>query len=190
LGDARSSARWRFAVIIVDLQTELALRARPHWLVVLNTICRPDDLCGHSSGSTFCVELGAADLEQGNVCGFLVGRLKGEDLLSRHFRVLPVASFIAAQLFQNVVSGTQKHCRRRFTSDHDYVEAFKERLDEAVRASLRSCGPPCAMITGGLDSSSIAVVAADMLAASGNRLNTFTAVPEAGSHEELPGLFR
>ena len=78
----------------------------------------------------------------------------------------------------------------RFSNDHDYVEAFKERLDRAVRASLRSCRPPCATITGGLDSSNIAVTAADILAASGNRLNTFTAVPEDGfAREELRGRY-
>jgi asparagine synthase (glutamine-hydrolysing) len=78
----------------------------------------------------------------------------------------------------------------KFTNDQDYVEAFKERLDGAVRASLRSCRPPCATITGGLDSSSISVVAADMLTASGNKLNTFTAVPETGfTREELPGRY-
>jgi asparagine synthase (glutamine-hydrolysing) len=78
----------------------------------------------------------------------------------------------------------------KFTHDHDYVEAFGERLDDAVRASLRTCRPPCATITGGLDSSSIAVIAADMLAATGNRLNTFTAVPEAGfAREELRGRY-
>jgi asparagine synthase (glutamine-hydrolysing) len=78
----------------------------------------------------------------------------------------------------------------RFTNDHDYVEAFKECLNEAVRARLRSCRPPCATITGGLDSSSIAVIAADILAASGNRLNTFTAVPEAGfARQELRGRY-
>jgi asparagine synthase (glutamine-hydrolysing) len=77
-----------------------------------------------------------------------------------------------------------------FTNDDEYVEAFRERLDEAVRANLRSCRPPCAQITGGLDSSSIAVIAADILAASGNRLNTFTAVPEAGfAREELRGRY-
>ena len=78
----------------------------------------------------------------------------------------------------------------RFNSDHDYVEAFQERLDAAVKANLRSSRPPCATITGGLDSSSIAVIAADMLAANGNRLNTFTAVPEAGfAMEERSGLY-
>jgi asparagine synthase (glutamine-hydrolysing) len=78
----------------------------------------------------------------------------------------------------------------RFRNDHDYVEAFKEHLNDAVTASLRSCHAPCATITGGLDSSSIAVVAADMLAAKGDRLNTFTAVPEAGfAKEDLPGRY-
>jgi asparagine synthase (glutamine-hydrolysing) len=68
----------------------------------------------------------------------------------------------------------------RFKSDHDYVEAFRERLKAAVKVSLRSLRIPCAQITGGLDSSSVAVIAADMLAASGNKLDTFTAVPEVG----------
>src|SRR5262249_52412027 len=78
----------------------------------------------------------------------------------------------------------------RFKSDHDYVEAFQERLDAAVKARLRSRRTPCAFITGGLDSSSIAVVAADMLAANGSRLNTFTAIPEVGfTREELRGRY-
>ena len=78
----------------------------------------------------------------------------------------------------------------RFKRDEEYVDAFRERLDSAVRARLRSNRTPCATITGGLDSSSIAVVAADMLAANGKKLNTFTAVPEAGfSRSELPGRY-
>jgi len=78
----------------------------------------------------------------------------------------------------------------RFTNDADYVEAFREKLDAAVRASLRSLRVPCATITGGLDSSSIAVVAADMLAAGGNKLNTYTAVPESGfTREEMLGRY-
>ena len=78
----------------------------------------------------------------------------------------------------------------RFKSDHEYVEAFQERLDAAVKARLRSYRTPCAMMTGGLDSSSIAVIAADMLAANGNKLNTYTAVPEAEFvKEERRGLY-
>ena len=78
----------------------------------------------------------------------------------------------------------------RFKSDHEYVEAFQERLNAAVKVRLRSLRAPCAQITGGLDSSSIAVIAADMLAANGNKLDTFTAVPEAGfTKEETRGSY-
>jgi asparagine synthase (glutamine-hydrolysing) len=78
----------------------------------------------------------------------------------------------------------------RFKHDHEYVEAFEQLLHAAVKASLRSRRAPCATITGGLDSSSISVIAADMLAASGDKLNTFTAVPEADfTREETRGLY-
>jgi asparagine synthase (glutamine-hydrolysing) len=78
----------------------------------------------------------------------------------------------------------------RFKSDHEYVEAFQEHLHAAVKARLRSRRAPCATMTGGLDSSSIAVVAADILAAHGDRLDTFTAVPEVGfSKKETRGIY-
>jgi asparagine synthase (glutamine-hydrolysing) len=78
----------------------------------------------------------------------------------------------------------------RFKSDQEYVEAFQERLDGSVRARLRSLTVPCALITGGLDSSSIAVTAANILAANGKRLDTYTAVPEPGFfREELRGHY-
>jgi asparagine synthase (glutamine-hydrolysing) len=78
----------------------------------------------------------------------------------------------------------------RFKTDDEYVEAFQERLDAAVKANLRSSRAPCATITGGLDSSSIAVIAADMLAPMGKKLNTFTAVPEADFfREEMRGRY-
>src|SRR5215469_9943513 len=78
----------------------------------------------------------------------------------------------------------------RFKHDHEYVEAFEELLHAAVKATLRSRRTPCATITGGLDSSSISVIAADMLAARGDKLNTFTAIPEADfTREETRGLY-
>src|SRR4029078_3528562 len=78
----------------------------------------------------------------------------------------------------------------RYKKDEDYVEAFQERLTQAVKARLRSISVPCALMTGGLDSSSIAVIAATMLAANGQKLNTYTAVPEAGfQREEMRGHY-
>src|SRR5262249_19659721 len=47
----------------------------------------------------------------------------------------------------------------RFKNDDDYVEAFQDLFDRTVKANLRSIRTPCATLTGGLDSSSIAVTA-------------------------------
>jgi asparagine synthase (glutamine-hydrolysing) len=78
----------------------------------------------------------------------------------------------------------------RLKDDQEYVEGLRERLYDAVKANLRSCRPPCATITGGLDSSSIAVVASDILAESGTKLNAFTAVPETGfTRQDLRGRY-
>jgi asparagine synthase (glutamine-hydrolysing) len=119
--------------------------------------------------------------------------LNGETTYYREvFRVLP-ASIV--RVSQDKLSKTRFwHPERladvRFKTDQQYVEAFRDRLDAAVKARLRSLHTPCSTLTGGLDSSSIAVVAADMLAKSGKKLNTYTAVPEPGfAKPELRGCY-
>jgi asparagine synthase (glutamine-hydrolysing) len=47
----------------------------------------------------------------------------------------------------------------RFPSDGDYEEAFREQFTEAVRCRLRSLTPVASTLSGGLDSSSVTVVA-------------------------------
>lgn len=61
--------------------------------------------------------------------------------------------------------------------DEDYVEAGRELLERAVKACLRIDGPPVAAITGGLDSSAVAVTALNHLPA--GELVTVTAVSSA-----------
>ena len=65
-------------------------------------------------------------------------------------------------------------------SDREYEEGFLEVFGEAVRARLRSTGPLGVMASGGLDSSSVAVVAAAQLREQGLSLPTFHAAPRAG----------
>ncbi|MEN8221061.1 MAG: asparagine synthase-related protein [Pseudomonadota bacterium] len=67
-----------------------------------------------------------------------------------------------------------------FKSDDDYVEAFRELFEEAVRCRLRSEHPIGAFLSGGLDSPSVACTAARQLKAKGQRLTTFTSVPREG----------
>lgn len=50
----------------------------------------------------------------------------------------------------------------RLGSDGEYVEAFRERFAEAVQCRLRSATPVSSMLSGGMDSSSIASVAAQL----------------------------
>ena len=77
----------------------------------------------------------------------------------------------------------------RLRRDEDYVEAARALLDDAVACRLRRTGTVAAHLSGGLDSGAVAVTAARQLAATNERLVTFTAVPRAGYAEHLPGRF-
>jgi asparagine synthase (glutamine-hydrolysing) len=65
----------------------------------------------------------------------------------------------------------------RLGSNAEYAEAFREVFTEAVRCRLRSTRPLGAMLSGGLDSSSIVCVARALLTQEGHLpLHTFSAV--------------
>ena len=67
----------------------------------------------------------------------------------------------------------------RLASDEEYVEAASELLGEIVEQQMRSPGPVGAFMSGGLDSSTVAIFASRNLPA-GQQLQTYTSVPEAG----------
>ena len=185
-----------FAIIVGDLQDGKLICARDHLgLRVLHY---------HQSSKRFAVATAPDALfalswvprivNKDKVGDTLVRRgLNGETTYYQHInRVLPgcIVRVRGASFSKDRFWDPKTIADVRFKNDDDYVEAFQEHFDEAVRAMLRSCRVPCATITGGLDSSSIAVTAADMLAANGEKLNTFTAVPEAGfSREEIRGYY-
>lgn len=65
----------------------------------------------------------------------------------------------------------------RLSSDEQYVEAFREIFMEAVRCRLRSAFPIGSTLSGGLDSSSIACTARQLLSDQGEqKLHTFSAI--------------
>jgi len=68
----------------------------------------------------------------------------------------------------------------RYSCDADYVHAFNTLLDRVVSDHLRSQSDVGVMMSGGLDSTAIAAVAAAQLKQDGRRLAAFTEVPRAG----------
>lgn len=68
----------------------------------------------------------------------------------------------------------------RLPSDQDYAEGLRERLDVAVRRQMRSAHPIACLLSGGLDSSSVAALAARALHENKQRLAAFTGVPRRG----------
>ena len=68
----------------------------------------------------------------------------------------------------------------RLKRDEDYLEAFNDLLERAVGAACCSLTPVAIQMSGGLDSGSVAAVAADWLAQRGERLTAFTETPRSG----------
>ncbi len=66
-----------------------------------------------------------------------------------------------------------------FTRDEEYLDAFNNVLERAVSDALASTAHVGIMVSGGLDSSSLASIAAPLLAREGKHLAGFTEVPRA-----------
>ena len=66
-------------------------------------------------------------------------------------------------------------------TDEDYLDAFLEVFTEAVRCRLRCSAPVGVTLSGGLDSSSVAALAARELGKQGQRLAAYSSVPIANT---------
>jgi asparagine synthase (glutamine-hydrolysing) len=74
----------------------------------------------------------------------------------------------------------------RLASDAAYAEGLRERLDQAVRRQMRSMHPIGCLLSGGLDSSSVSVLAARALNEKSQRLVAFTGVPRRDFDGPVP----
>jgi asparagine synthase (glutamine-hydrolysing) len=67
-----------------------------------------------------------------------------------------------------------------------FARTFAHRRTDVVRDHLRSATPVGVMMSGGLDSSSVAATAARLLKPQGKRVVAFTQVPRAGFDGPVP----
>lgn len=74
----------------------------------------------------------------------------------------------------------------RLSSDAAYAEGLRACLDLAVRRQMRSIHPVGCLLSGGLDSSSVSVLAARALTEKNQRLVAFTGVPRPGFDGAVP----
>jgi asparagine synthase (glutamine-hydrolysing) len=74
----------------------------------------------------------------------------------------------------------------RLVCDQAYAEGLRERLDLAVRRQMRSAHPIGCLLSGGLDSASVAALAARALGERNERLAAFTGVPRRGFDGLVP----
>lgn len=74
----------------------------------------------------------------------------------------------------------------KLKSDAEYEEAFRAVLAEAVHCRMRSIKPVGVMMSGGLDSTSVACMAAAELRKTGQRLKVFSALPLQEYADYLP----
>jgi len=74
----------------------------------------------------------------------------------------------------------------RLSSDQAYADGLRDVLEKAVRRQMRSAHPIGCLLSGGLDSSSVAALAARARAAKGQRLAAFTQVPRESFNGRPP----
>ena len=74
----------------------------------------------------------------------------------------------------------------RLRSDSAYAEGLRDCLDCAVRRQMRSIHPIGCLLSGGLDSSSVSVLAAHALGEKNQRLAAFTGVPGRDFNGPVP----
>lgn len=85
---------------------------------------------------------------------------------------------------------------RRYRRDDDYAEHFLELLGKSVRARLRAVGPTAVLMSGGLDSGTLAALAARQRAEAGEEGPltaiswVFPQLPAADEREYMEALFQ
>jgi asparagine synthase (glutamine-hydrolysing) len=121
-------------------------------------------------------------LNEERIADFLISQLEGIDKTSTFFA--DVYRLPPAHILLVTPEGMRKHCywtlkpgpELKLSSNDEYAKAFLEVFSEAVRCRLRGTDTVGSMLSGGMDSGSIAAVAREIMAEEGQVLATFSAI--------------
>lgn len=118
-----------------------------------------------SSLEHLCRAVGAQELDQSYAAALLTFGSTNDATPFRGVRLVPCGCAVLAD--------AQQICKKRFwtaptaevrlPNDAEYEERFRELFSEAVEARLQTAGTVCAELSGGLDSSSIVCMAANLI---------------------------
>lgn len=97
---------------------------------------------------------------------FLRVQLEPDETCFAHIKLLPYASMLVrdkyAMSIKRYWQPTLGKCLS-FRGENDFAEAFQAMFSTAVQSTTRASGPVCLQLSGGLDSSAIALMAAQTL---------------------------
>jgi asparagine synthase (glutamine-hydrolysing) len=126
----------------------------------------------------------AAEVDEDYLARYLtLANIPIEKTIFRHIRRLPSGCALSVRREKTRL---WRHWRTdqledlRLRSPEEYLDCFREKFDQGVRARLRTTGGIGAQLSGGLDSGAVAATAAGLLGAEGRELTCFTAVPRPG----------
>lgn len=155
-----------FAFVIWDEANRLLFCARDHLGVKPFYYLLADDSCVFATEmkGIFAVRDLARELDEQWIADALAARIADNDYTPYHqIKRLPPAHWFAVS-----PAGVWKECYWQpdqdkeicFSTEGQYVEAFREKLQQAVRCRMRSVFPIASELSGGLDSSTVAASAA------------------------------
>jgi asparagine synthase (glutamine-hydrolysing) len=101
-------------------------------------------------------------------------------LLPAHYGVLNDQGFQLTKYWDPLKDVQPIH----FDNDEQYVQLFNSIFAEAVSCRIRSAGETGIMLSGGMDSGSIACVAAKQMAETNRSLHAFTSIPVESFNEK------
>ncbi len=174
-----------FAFAVWDFRKRTVTLARDHFGIrPLSYVHRPGQFFAYASLEMALVRAGLSNGEVNDrrIADFLLVpvNVKPEETYWEDITSVPPAHTVQVTLEGRVDQerywALDPEKETMLDSDEAYIERFRELFKEAVRCRMRSATPMASMMSGGLDSTSVACTAAQQLQGTDRQLHTLSAV--------------